>query len=172
MVRVRAVTFMFTMTPECLSYGLVFAEVWISYLRSGQKSEAGGNLNSGAGLGRIDSLWLLVTAAWIITSLVGLSKSSSFHSWTAKISLGGSMTLGFLFLLDQPWLILFLHSHPRAIAFPVAIVGLLLKHVFRSTILREVWRSALLVLFYPKPCSRLSPFQHAACQCFLLCPLR
>ena len=28
MVRVRAVPFMFTMTSECLSYGLVFAEVW------------------------------------------------------------------------------------------------------------------------------------------------
>ena len=58
------------------------------------------------------------------------------------------MTLGFLFLSDQAWAILFLHSHPGAIAFPVAIIGLLLKLVFRSTTLREVWRTALLVVFY------------------------
>ena len=72
-------------------------------------------------------LWLVAITAWIIASVVGLGKSSVLSSWTVKLSLGGAMTLAILFLFEQAWVILFIHEHPMAIAFPVAMLVLLCR---------------------------------------------
>ena len=97
---------------------------------------------------RLDVLWLLTITAWIIASIVGLAKSSVLSTWTVKLSLGGAMTLAILFLFDQAWTILFLHKHPGAIAFPVAMLILLCEGVLKVHTLGAKGKALVFLLMW------------------------